>query len=138
MPDLTPLFAALRLPLWVLLLAYLTWGLFLAAMSLVTARRAKTLPRAALILGYPLVGVGALCDMALQLVATAVFMDLPHEVFLTQRCGRYIAGPPGWRRTAALWICRNLLDPFQLGGHCSGSQPAVSTPTPAPAAGPAA
>ncbi len=126
MPDvsaLSHLFSVLRLPLWVLLLAYLTWALFLAAMSLIGARAQGKLPRAALVLGYPLVAFGVLCDVLLQLVATAVFADWPREPVLTQRCSRYIAGPPGWRRTAALWICRNLLDPFQAGGHCRGSEP---------------
>lgn len=126
MPDLSslsPLFAALRLPLWALLLAYLTWGLFLAAMSLINVRAAGRLPRAALILGYPLVVLGVLCDVLLNLAATLAFLDRPRELLLTRRCGRYIAGPAGWRRTAALWICRNLLDPFQLGGHCAGSTP---------------
>lgn len=116
MPDLSALshlFALLRLPLWVLLLAYVTWGLFLAAMSLIGARAQGRLPHAALILGYPLVLFGVLCDVALQLVATVVFMDLPREPVLTQRCSRYIAGPDGWRKTVALWICRSLLDPFQ-------------------------
>lgn len=122
MPDLSPLFAALRLPLWVLVLAYLTWGLFLAAMSLIGARAQGKLPRAALVLGYPLVLFGVLCDVLLQLVATVVFADLPREPVLTQRCSRYIAGPDGWRKTAALAICRNLLDPFQAGGHCRGSE----------------
>lgn len=126
MPDLaalSPLFAMLRLPLWVLGLAYLTWGLFLAAMSLIGARSQGKLPRAALVLGYPLVVFGVLCDALLQLVATAVFLDWPREPVLTQRCSRYIAGPDGWRKTAALWICRSLLDPFQAGGHCRGSEP---------------
>jgi len=125
MPDLSALshlFSVLRLPLWVLLLSYLTWGLFLAAMSLIGARAQGKLPRAALVLGYPLVAFGALCDVLLQIVATVVFADWPREPVLTQRCSRYIAGPPGWRRTAALWICRNLLDPFQAGGHCRGSE----------------
>lgn len=126
MPDLSALshlFALLRLPLWVLLLAYLTWGLFLAAMSLIGARAQGRLPRAALILGYPLVLFGVLCDVALQIVATVVFVDWPREPVLTQRCSRYIAGPDGWRKTVALWICRSLLDPFQSGGHCRGSEP---------------
>ena len=126
MPDLSALshlFTLLRLPLWVLLLAYLTWGLFLAAMSLIGARAQGRLPRAALILGYPLVIFGALCDVALQIVATVAFVDWPREPVLTQRCSRYIAGPDGWRKTVALWICRSLLDPFQAGGHCRGSEP---------------
>lgn len=131
MPDLSALYhalAVLRLPLWVLLLSYLTWALFLVAMSLIGARAQGKLPRAALVLGYPLVLFGALCDVLLQLVATVVFADWPREPVLTQRCSRYIAGPPGWRRTAALWICRSLLDPFQAGGHCRGSEPASTQP----------
>lgn len=116
------LWQLMRAPLWVLVLAYVTWGMFLAAMALVAVRRAGTLPRAALVLGYPLVALGALCDIALQAVSTLPFGDLPREWFLTQRLGRYIAGADGWRKTAALWICRNLLDPFQVGGHCTGSQ----------------
>lgn len=58
-----------------------------------------------------------------SLTSLLAALRLPLWALLTRRCGRYIAGPAGWRRSLALWICRNLLDPFQLGGHCAGSTP---------------
>jgi len=103
-------------------LCYATFAAYLAVTSLWAAKQAHRLNRPLLVLGWPLVIVGGLLDAALNIASSAPFLDVPREVFLTQRCGRYIAGPDGWRRRLALWICRTLLDPFQVGGHCNGSE----------------
>lgn len=110
--------AVLRLPIFVLELTYLTWAFYLLAMSLIQARNAGKLTRSALVLGYPLVVVGALLDFLLNMVSSVVFLDPPREFLLTIRCNRYIDTYTDWRRTVALWLCRNLLDPFEIGGHC--------------------
>ena len=114
----------LQAVLFYLVLCYLTFALYLAVLSLWNAKRAGKLTPAVLVLGWPLVVLGGLCDFALNMVSTLVFLDIPSEVFLTQRCNRYINGDGApWRRALALWICRNMLDPVAVGGHCTGSQP---------------
>jgi hypothetical protein len=50
-------------------------------------------------------------------IATLLFLDLPREWTFTERLERYKA-EGGWRAGLARWICSNLLDPFQVGGHC--------------------
>lgn len=63
--------------------------------------------------------VAVLMDVVFNLIpATIIFVDWPHELMFTHRLDRYEAQGSGWRYTIALWICRNLLDPFQQGGHC--------------------
>lgn len=49
--------------------------------------------------------------------AKAEFLDALKNITVTARCGRHI-NQPGYRGDVARWMCRNLLDPFQLGGHC--------------------
>lgn len=98
------------------LLAYLLWVAFLAAMSLRLAWYRLTL--LVKVLAVPLVLVAFALDLVFNLVATVLFLDLPHEATFSQRMGRYKAGASGWRATVARWVCANLLDPFQNGGHC--------------------
>lgn len=110
--------ALLRVPVFVLALTYVTWAFYLLAMSLIQARNAGLLTRPALFLGYPLVAVGVVLDFMLNMVASAVFLDPPREWLLTIRCNRYIDTYTDWRYRLAVWLCSNLLDPFQIGGHC--------------------
>lgn len=110
--------AVLRLPLFVLELTYVTWAFYLLAMSLIQAKRAGKLSRVATVLGYPLVAIGLVFDFALNVVASVVFLDPPRELLLTIRCNRYIDTYTDWRHTVAMWLCQNLLDPFEIGGHC--------------------
>jgi len=99
----------------VLLLAYLLWVAFLAAMSLRLAWYRLTL--LVKVLAVPLVLVAFALDLVFNLVATVLFLDLPHEATFSQRMGRY-KGAATWRTPIARWICATLLDPFQIGGHC--------------------
>lgn len=116
----------LRPPVFALALLYTTWAFYLLAMSLTQARRAGKLTRAALAMGYPLVLIGLILDFLLNMVSSVMFLDPPRELLLTTRCNRYIDTYTDWRRAAALWLCRNLLDPFEIGGHC---HKAVAEPT---------
>ena len=100
-----------------LLLAYLTWAGFLAAMSLRWAWYRLTLP--VKVLAVPLVLSAFALDLVLNLLASVPFLDWPHEATFSQRMGRYKADAT-WRTPIARWICANLLDPFQMGGHCRG------------------
>jgi len=77
---------------------------------------------------YLLLATGAPIYLFLNIVvATIIFVDLPRELQFTKRCQRYIKGETGWfeitrkwRKKAATWICRVLLDPFDDPdtGHC--------------------
>lgn len=98
--------------------AYVTWAFYLLAMSLIQARRAGRITRTALVLGYPLVIIGLVLDFAMNMLVTAAFLDPPRELLLTTRCNRYIDSYTDWRHRTALWLCQNLLDPFDIGGHC--------------------
>jgi hypothetical protein len=98
------------------LYAYVLWVLFLAVMALYAVWR--ELPMFTKALAVPGVLVAVVMDVGLNIVATIPFLDLPHELTFSQRMGRYIRNP-SWRTPIAKWICGNLLDPFQVGGHCS-------------------
>ena len=109
-------------------LIYAAWLFFLAIMALKSARDNGKLTRASTILAYPLLIVGWLLDFSLNMVSSLPFLDLPQEWLLTIRCDRYlsIANPTGlnrYRQRLARWLCQNLLDPFQSGGHCRGINP---------------
>jgi hypothetical protein len=72
------------------------------------------------VLLMPFVVVAVLMDVLCQVtVATVAFAELPKELLVTARLQRYIAGDDGWRKTIAVYICNNLLDPFDPNGkHC--------------------
>ncbi len=113
----------LNITLFYLGLSYVTWTCFLAVMSLLAAKREGKLSKTTLYLGYPLAGVGVLLDFTLNMMASLVFLDIPREWLLTIRCDKALGqvDPKGvalYRQKIAKWICSNLLDPFQSGGHC--------------------
>lgn len=79
----------------------------------------KTLPIAAKCLLAPAALVAVLMDMIFNVfIATFIFMDLPEEYMFTKRLSRYKATDAGWRTVVAKWLCLNLLDPLEVGGHC--------------------
>ncbi len=94
---------------------YVLWVLFLAVMALQHAW--DTLPVAVKVLAVPAVGVAMVLDVGLNLAASAVFADIPREFTFSRRMSRYKHGDD-WRTPIARWICSNLLDPFDIGGHC--------------------
>lgn len=97
---------------------YLFYLLFVVTMAAKAAwPTLTTVPR--VLLAPPAV-LALLMDIIFNLIpATVIFVDLPHELLFTYRLDRYEAQGKGWRYTVALWICRNLLNPFQQGGHCT-------------------
>lgn len=99
---------------------YALWIFYVAVMHLKRCRDNGTLSRPALYLGYPVLLVGYLLDVFVQIVpASILFLDLPREFTLTDRLRRYIAGPEGWRETVAVWMCAHLLNTFDPDGrHC--------------------
>lgn len=99
---------------------YLFYLLFVVTMAAKAAwDQLSIVPRVLLV---PAALVAVLMDVFFNLVpATVIFLDLPRELLFTKRLERYKAQGVGWRYTVARWICQNLLDPFQQGGHCKSS-----------------
>ena len=78
-----------------------------------------TLPIAAKCLLAPAALLAVFMDVIFNvLIATFIFMDLPQEYMFTKRLSRYKSEDAGWRTSVAKWLCFNLLDSFELGGHC--------------------
>lgn len=103
--------------IYVLIYAYVFYLLFVVVMAAKVMW--KTLPIAAKCLLAPASIVAVLMDVIFNVfIATFIFMDLPEEYMFTKRLERYKVGNEGWRTTVAKWLCLNLLDPFELGGHC--------------------
>lgn len=94
-----------------------TWIFYLAIMNLLRHRGTLSLP--AKILGWPVVIVGVVLDVAINwCVASFVFVSPPKEFLLTARLKRHIKNG-GWRGKVALWVCHNFLNAFDPGGsHC--------------------
>lgn len=118
----------MKIALFYIVLIYATWLFFLAVMALKSARDNGKLTRASTIMAYPLLIVGWLLDFSLNMATTLIFLDLPQEWLLTIRCDRYLSIPKPtglnvYRQKLARWLCQNLLDPFQSGGHCRGINP---------------
>ena len=95
--------------------AYLLWCAFLAVMALANVWR--DLPIVTRVLAVPAVLFAVLLDVGFNLAATVLFLDLPREATFSQRMGRY-KRESGIRSRIARWVCGNLLDPFDVGGHC--------------------
>ena len=67
--------------------------------------------------GKPLMLIGALVDMSFNLTwASLLFLQLPHQVFFSQRVSKnqLLAG---WRGKLAQLICKRILNRF-LPNHC--------------------
>lgn len=99
------------------LLVYAMYLLFVVTMAAKAAWENLTIIPRVLLFVPALVAV--LLDAAFNLtLATVLFVDHPQEWLFTQRLNRYKYGDSAWRTTVAVWICKNLLDPLQSGGHC--------------------
>jgi hypothetical protein len=114
------------------LFMYVTWAMYLAVMNLIEAKKLDKMPLASKIFAYPLATFGIIMDLLLNIVVgTILFLDPPkfRHLLFTARLQEYIddymktdesvKGLRKWRQDAALWICENLLDPFDPRGfHC--------------------
>ena len=104
-------------------LMYATWLLFVAIMGFRAAKLAGKLSKPVFVLALPALAVGVLFDFLLQVVSTPIWLDPPRELLLTLRLDRYltIKNPTGlnaYRQRVAKWVCSNMLDPFEVSGHC--------------------
>jgi len=103
--------------LWFILYAYVVWFAFLAVMALKASWHRLSLP--VKILASPGVLSALLADIVLNVFASVLFLDLPRQWTFSQRIGSY-KKRNDWRSAPSWWICENLLDPFEIGGHCKG------------------
>lgn len=102
-----------------LLFTYYTWGLYLACMALIRVK--DTLPPQTKIMAYPIVAVGLIFDFILNaVIGSVLFWELPQyqkkEWLFTGRVSRW-NDDSGKRGDFARWVCRFMLDPFDLDGH---------------------
>lgn len=88
----------------------------------------RKIPLIAKVLIAPVILAGGLIDASFNTVfGWVMFGEIPFKGYtknpttwmLTYRCDRHLAETT-WRGAEARWFCRNLLDPFQSGGHCHG------------------
>lgn len=98
--------------------AYLVWIFYLAILLLKTVHDEGHIPTILIPVAYFTLFIGIILDFTLNVLSSIPFMEFPKEFLLTQRCNRLIHSEAGWRKTLALGICRILLDPFELKGHC--------------------
>lgn len=73
-------------------------------------------------IGYPIAFVGAIWDIIFNITyGTIMFAELPEirRLMLTARMSHIIKTYPidSWRRKEAVWICRNLVEPWDR-NHC--------------------
>ena len=102
--------------LWLLAYTYVFWLMFIVTMAGMNAWKTLTPVRRVLIAPAALT---ALCmDVFFNIfIASILLLDPPREWTFTVRLDRYECDN-NWRGRLARWICSNLLDPFQVGGHC--------------------
>lgn len=95
------------------------YTLYLAIMALYRGHLANTLSMAAKVLGYPILAIGLLVDVVMNITLFSVlFADIPREWLVTTRLKRHI-NKSGYRGFLASFICHNLLSPFDpTGDHC--------------------
>lgn len=103
--------------LYTLAYSYAFYLLFVVTMAAKSVW--KTLPLTAKVLLAPAALLAVFMDVIFNVfIATFIFMDLPQEYMFTKRLSRYKEEGAGWRTSVAKWLCFNLLDSFELGGHC--------------------
>src|SRR5437899_211172 len=99
---------------------YMLWLFYLAVMSLQRARDTGTLSKPAYILGLPIFFLGWAIDFVANMIpASFLFLEFPEELLVTARLRKHVQEKDGWRKTLALFLCKNLLDTFDpSGSHC--------------------
>ena len=95
--------------------------LYVFVMSL--RERIHTLPLAARTVAYLVAAVGIALDVAINVLASPVFLQSPQEWTLSTRMCRYrnaVAGTPleRYRQRLANWVLENFVLPFDR-NHCS-------------------
>lgn len=123
---LTITFISISFALW-LAYVFIITGLHIYLGWSRTTRIRVAVLAAPLLVMFAVIGLaGLIMDVLYNItIGTVLFLDPPaaaRETF-TLRLKRYKHMQPHtalerWRHRAALWLCANLLDPFEKGGHC--------------------
>ncbi len=103
-----------------LLGAWSFWALYVFTMGIYRAKLKGSLKGLNYVFALPLVLLAVIVDVGSNFfVAPLVFLDWPRETLVTARLQRYMAGPEGWRKDVAEYICNSVLDVFDPeGNHC--------------------
>ena len=106
--------------LYLLAFMWIFWGLYVLVMGLYRVYLKGQLTKVTMILGFPFLVIGILCDIIANVfIATCLFLELPKEFLVTSRLTRYVNTDKGWRNKWANAICNNILDVFDPNGnHC--------------------
>lgn len=107
----------IALYIYLSILAFYT--LYLAIMALYRGYLAKTLSLESKILGYPILAIGLIVDVLMNVTLfSLIFLELPSEWLVTDRLKKHIKRWT-WRGRLARRICRTILSPFDpTGDHC--------------------
>jgi len=101
---------------WALGGMYALWVFYLAVMNLARAKRAGLLNKTAIVLGTPVLIVGYLLDLLMNItVMTVVLLELPQETTVTARLKRHHKESTGWRLAIVKWF-EPILDPYDPSG----------------------
>lgn len=121
-------FGALWWSEYLLVGLWVFWCGYVFTMGLYRAKLSGRLKGLSLAMASPFVAVAFVLDFIAQMTVFSVaFAELPRELLVTGRMRRLMAGPDGWRRRLADYLCKHLLDPFDpTGAHCDSETPAAS------------
>jgi len=100
-----------------LAIIYACWVCYVFVMALSRAKNRGTLSKTALVLGSPLLVLGLILDVLVNVLSSVIFLDYPREWLTTTRLQRYSDYNTDFRRTIALWIAHDLLDTFDPSGR---------------------
>lgn len=100
-------------------ITYIFWICFLAFAGVKAAKDAgRTIPKVAMALASPFIVAAFVLDVVYNLTfGSLLFAEVPRTWTLTARASSHLK-EDGYRGRVARWLCSNLLDPFQTGGHC--------------------
>lgn len=106
--------------LYTVVAVYLLWVHYVAIMHLMHMRSDGLLTKGQKAIGYTALGVGLALDLFVQILITALFLELPREWTVSGRLWRLSNGLPGWRQKLALKIRAGLLDTADPSGTHRG------------------
>lgn len=93
------------------------WIMYLAVMAMKKRRYDPDKP--VQWLGESVYGTALVMNIYLNIVVyTIIFLDVPHELYATDRMERYIRHGAGIRYKMAKWVCSEMLNPFDIKDHC--------------------
>jgi uncharacterized membrane protein YhaH (DUF805 family) len=97
--------------------SYALWIFYLAVMNLKRVRDAGKLGTVAKVFGYPVLLVGYVLDVLVNVtLMTVLFLEIPRETTVTARLKRHNRTGSGWRQRLAAWF-EPLIDPYDPSGN---------------------